>query len=347
MKRTILLLAFLSLCLSVLLPNCVFAHEAYVLPREVFNQGLKIFTPNPLAALFHPEYLPATAVITAIVVILYTLNFVWAATSQAATLDKLLKKFSNWGLLLVRLAIAASFLYGALGNNIFGPELSLTTIPGGQLILGVKIVVGLLLAVGLLTRLAAGVGLVIYLYVLFRLGPYLLTYLNYFGELLVLTLYGSWFLSIDTVLFNKQHPIKILVSLRDWEVPLVRIFYGLALIYAAISIKFLHQAISVQVYQLYHLERFFHGPADYIAAGAGLSELAVGFFILIGFGQRLTVFISLIFITLSLLFFREAVWPHLMLYGIGVLIFIDSGDKLTVDRYLLSPARKILARLGR
>ncbi len=122
--------------------------------------------------------------------------------------------------------------------------------------------------------------------------------------------------------------------------PIVRIGLGLALIYTAINVKLLHQILSINVANQYYLERyFFDWSAQYIAVGAGMVELMIGVFILIGLAQRLTVLIFMAFITLSLLYFREAVWPHLLLYGISILIFIDNSDFLTVDRYLVPTVR--------
>ncbi|MDE1871819.1 MAG: hypothetical protein KGI06_06300, partial [Candidatus Micrarchaeota archaeon] len=46
-------------------------------------------------------------------------------------------------------------------------------------------------------------------------------------------------------------------------------------------------------------------------------------------------------ITLSLLFFREAVWPHLMLYGISLSLLINGPGPLSIDEWIDT---KLLAR---
>ncbi|MGH7245319.1 MAG: hypothetical protein ACREGI_00105, partial [Candidatus Levyibacteriota bacterium] len=65
-----------------------------------------------------------------------------------------------------------------------------------------------------------------------------------------------------------------------------------------------------------------------------LSEISIGLFILLGFAMRFTVLISLFFITLSLLYFHELIWPHIMLYGISFSLLINSGDVFTIDHYV-------------
>ncbi|HET9946913.1 MAG TPA: DoxX family membrane protein, partial [Patescibacteria group bacterium] len=192
----------------------------------------------------------------------------------------------------------------------------------------------LMIFFGIFVETAGLIGLLIFMYITNFFGIYMLTYLNYLGELIVLLLFGSRVVSFDRVLFGKKAWFTHIENLRSFEIPVVRILYGLALIYAGWSIKFQHQLLSVEVYNEYHLHDFFHASAQFIASGAGLSEIVIGLFIVLGFAQRLTVLISLFFITLSLLYFKEMLWPHLMLYGISFSLIINSADMLTIDRYL-------------
>jgi len=195
-----------------------------------------------------------------------------------------------------------------------------------------------------LTELAGLVSLLIFIYIASLENGYMLTYANYFGEFVVLFLFGTRFISLDRTFFGRVTFFSSLEKYRDLETPIVRILYGVALIYAGISIKFIHQNLSLLVYNQYHLENFFHATGSFIASGAGVSEVLIGLFILIGFAMRFTLIISLVFITLSLLFFREMVWPHFILFGISFNLMINSADKLTVDHYLVPWLRKKLRR---
>ncbi len=347
MWRKFISVVSLSSIFYFLFSKSASAHEAYVLTHQEFQQGLLMNTTNPLAGLFDPQYVQISGIITICVVVAYLLVILWATTPIAAALDKIIKKANIIGPLIIRLAISASFFYAALANAVLGPELTLVGIPGGTVIRFLLFVVALMVFSGIFVELAAFIGLCIFLYITKFYGVYMITYMNYFGELIVLFLFGSRFISFDRYFFGKKTWFRKLEKLRELEVPIVRIFYGVALIYAGWSIKFQHQELSVMVYNQYHLKDFFHASAQFIASGAGLSEIAIGVFILLGFVMRFTVLISLFFITLSILYFKEMLWPHFMLYGISFSLFFNSGDKFTIDRYLIPWVRKILSRIFR
>lgn len=340
MKKILSSISFLFSYLFFASP--VYAHEAYVLTRSEFQTGLASSTANPLGALLDPRYIKTSAIITICVVAAYFLALVWSTTAVAAFLDKIIKRAKVVGPLIIRIAISSSFFYAAFANSILGPELSLTLVPNGYIIRFLLFALSIMIFFGFLTEIAAGIGLIVFLYITTVFNGYMITYANYFGELIVLLLFGSRFFSIDQALFGKETHIKFLEKFRDLETPIVRILYGVALMYAGWTIKFAHQSLSIDVYNQYHLVNFFHASASFIAAGAGLSEILIGLFIFIGLEQRLTIIISLIFITLSLIYFREMLWPHLMLYGISFSLLINSADKFTVDHYLVPFVRNIL-----
>lgn len=323
----------------------VSAHEAYVLTHQEFVQGLAQNTSKPLAGLFDPQYIQISAGITVCIVTLYILAILWSTTMVAPVLDKIIKKFTVIGPLIIRVAISASFFYAAQANSVLGPELSLVNVPGGMAIRFLLFAVALMVFFGIFVEIAAFLGLCVFLYMTKFYGLYMITYVNYLGELLVLFFFGSRFLSCDRYFFGKKAWFAKLEKLRGLEVPIVRILYGIALIYAGWSVKFQHQELSIMVYNQYHLKDFFHASAQFIASGAGVSEIAIGLFILLGFAMRLTVLISLIFITLSIFYFREMLWPHFMLYGISFSLLINAGDRYTIDRYMIPWIRKLRMKI--
>lgn len=320
------------------------AHEAYVLPADEFHAGLKVFSHHPFAPLLDPAHFKLTLIITVCVVAAYFLNFLWAGTRPAAAIDRFLKKASPVGPLIIRLTVGFSFFYSALSAASLGPELQLSYMHAAHFIQYVEFVIALMFIFGIFTEIAALIGAVIFIYLIFFFHGYMITYTNYFGEFLALIFFGSRFLSFDLLAFGKTPLLRKMEKFKDFEVPLVRILYGVALIYAGYTIKFAHQELTVAVYNQYHLENFFHNSAAFIAAGAGLSELAIGFFILIGFATRLTVLISLVFITLSLAYFHELLWPHFLLYGISISLIINSAGRCSVDSVFVPWVRRHILR---
>jgi uncharacterized membrane protein YphA (DoxX/SURF4 family) len=337
----------LSGIIYLLLPTHMYAHEAYVLTRQEFQRGLLSVAPNPVESLLDFSHWKISLLITIAIIINYGLIELWATTELEKKLDTFVRKAHIIGPLVIRLAISASFFYAAFANAILGPELSLNGVVGGEVIRFLLIFLSLMILVGLYTEVAALIGICIFLYMVSYYGDYMITYANYFGELVALFLFGSRFLSFDRLFFGKKLWIGLLEKYKSFEISLVRILYGSALLYAGYTIKFQHEILTVWVYNEYHLNNFFHASASYIASGAGLSEMLIGFLIFIGLGMRFTILISLVFITLSLLYFHELIWPHLMLYGISFSLLINSADILTVDRYFVPVLRGIRKKVWR
>jgi hypothetical protein len=80
--------------------------------------------------------------------------------------------------------------------------------------------------------------------------------------------------------------------------------------------------------------------------GAGLAEILIGLFVILGFAMRWTIIISLAFITLSILYFQELLWPHFILYGISFSLLINSGDLFTADHWIVPWLKKLVGRTG-
>lgn len=330
MKRILLPLFVLTVLFGVPALSAS-AHEAYVLPAQEFQQGLASTSLNPLAPLIDPSHLNTFLLIGGLVALSFILVFLWSATSFAEALDRIIRKAAVAGPFIIRLAISASFFYSAAGNVILGPELPLDSLPLGTLVRFLLFLLSFLIITGTFTEIAAAVGIVLFTYASAHFGWYMTTYTNYLGELIVLLFFGSRFLSFDKLFFGEKRWWKNAERKAFLEVPVVRVLYGVALIYAGYSIKFLHQTLTVDVYNQYHLVDFFHASAGFIAAGAGLAEIMIGLFILLGFCTRWTILISLVFITLSLFYFQELLWPHFMLYGISFSLLINSKDRYTLD----------------
>lgn len=324
--------------------HVVSAHEAYVLTASEFKAGLESYTRYPFAPLFDAAHIK-TFLLTALAVIFsYILVFIWSASRLSQALDGIIKKAKIAGPLIIRLAISASFLYAAMSNSVLGPELPLSMVPYGMVVRFLLFLTGLMVLFGVLVELAAFIALIVFIFVTFTFGVYMVTYANYFGEIIVLLLFGSRYLSFDGWIFGKKLLVEKLERFKWLETPIVRVLYGVALIYAGYTIKFVHQGLTVNVYNEYHLVNFFHAAASYIAAGAGVAEISIGLFIILGFAMRWTVLISLVFITLSILYFRELLWPHFMLYGISLSLLINSGDRLTLDSKIVPWLRGLLRK---
>lgn len=306
------------------------AHEAYVLSPQQFQAGLRQTDIDAFSALRDPHNFLLLITIAGSILLVLLLNFWLQKTNLVRGLARRAEELAPAGFLAVRLALTASFFIAAWSQNIFGPEISLAQMPLGAMLRPVLFAISILIALGIFTEAAAALGLLIYILAFAVFGKYSLTYFSYFGELLVLMLFGASHWSLFHPWFTKAR--------RRWqfyEVVIVRFCYGVALIYTAVSVKLLRPALTLAVINQYNLTRFHwlfpHDPL-LIVAGAAVVEITIGLFIIFGFQLCLTVLVSLFYLTLSLFFFREQVWPHLMLYGISILLLL-TPNRHSLDHY--------------
>ncbi len=303
-----------------------------MLSPEELKVGLATPSLRALDALKDPSNVGTLLYISIGIFIALALNFFFRRSWVSRKLDRFLEKGARLGPFIVRIAISASFFFSAYFNSFLGPELPLSLFPNGEIIRVVMFAVSFLFLAGFLTELASLIALIIYITAFVHFGFYLTTYLNYVGELIALLFLGFRYYSVDGVIFGAK---KSFAFLKKYESAIVRICYGLSLCYSAIYIKFFHSLLPIAVVNNYNLTQFTylfpHDPL-LVALGASLAELMIGLFIVFGFELRLTAFVSLIYITLSLLFFKELVWPHFMLYGIS-LNLIFNKETFTLDRF--------------
>jgi uncharacterized membrane protein YphA (DoxX/SURF4 family) len=319
------------------------AHEAYVLPYDTFWSDVhESLTGHAFTALKNPNNLRVTAIIAVSVWIALGLNFWFRRSDMGFRFHAYLERFAFLGEHFIRITIAIAFLFSAWGFSFLGPELHGNLLPYGRLIQIALVAIGIMIGVGFLTELAALIGIIIFVVSFFVFGPYVFTYLNYLGELIVLLLFGLRSYSFDKYLFGRLNRLQ---NLQKYATVIVRIFYGTALLYAAITVKLLHPDLTVLVVKTYNLTQFhllFPSDPLLVTLGAGIVEAVIGIFIIVGFQMRLTVLISLFYITMSLLFFREMVWPHLLLYGISFNLLVQP-ETFTLDK-LLFGRRKSLTK---
>lgn len=320
----------------------VAAHEMYVLtPRQISDAG-SLPPINTYLALTSPTNFRLSLAVALVVAAVLVGNMLLRETKFGVRVSAWFGKGETWGTLLVRLTLAASLAASAYTGSFLGPELSIGAFSASLLIRTILYIVSAFLALGLFTEVAAGVAFILFLVGGGVFGWYVITYFNYFGEILALLLFGSRFFSVDRLLFGK---LKRFQQGRQYETLILRICYGVALSFAAINIKFLHPLLTQTVVTEYHLTTFhllFPSDPLLIVFGAGIVELLIGVFIAIGFQTRLINMVVLFYLTLSLLFFQEAVWPHLMLYGISLKLLF-SPDVWGAD-YFIHRSR---AKLGR
>jgi uncharacterized membrane protein YphA (DoxX/SURF4 family) len=304
------------------------AHEVYVLKTGEVQDALSMTSPNPLSAvasqtgLFLFSGLMVAIMLILVLVLSLNQSFQRAANPALARL----KRFAPFiGRLTLGLALVASGYYQAA----FGPEL-----PIGPHLSLLLLVLGILIILGCLTRLAALVSIVVFALSVWQYHWYMLTYLNYFGEMLLAFIVGGGLWSLDRNVKSLKRVEEIFSSLtrffERYSFLILRICFGVALFFASFYAKFLHSNLALDTVNDYHLTNYFPFTPLFLVLGAFLVEAIFGLFFFFGLEIRFMAIAFTFFLTLSILFFGEAVWPHIILFGVNFALFAHGYDKYTV-----------------
>ncbi len=322
-------------------PQKVFAHENYVLTQQQINQGMTDNNVHVLDVLNNPANVEIGLFVTAGILILIIIYFFFQKSKPGVILDESLKKLEPFGVFLLRIALGASFLYSAFTNSYLGPEIPNSTLILGNIIHYSLYILGVLLILGLFNNLTGFLSLIIIILATLTYKDYMMTYFNYFGEFIALMLFGTRFIAIDQ--FFPDLIGKITAGIKKFEIPIIRITYGVSILYPAISIKLLHPIIIIQIVNQYHLNQIhWLFPQDplFISLGTGLAQIAVGLFIIIGFETRMVSFITFLLYTMSILYFKEVVWPHYILLALALYLVINNGGRYTIDNLFIKKWKK-------
>jgi uncharacterized membrane protein YphA (DoxX/SURF4 family) len=334
-------LIVLLLGIALLYPNTISAHEVYVLHPSDIQKDLTVSDINVLAALNSMTNLLWLVFFATIAVISLSVSFVFSFSKWGLAMTTKVEKFRDLAFPLIRIVFGISLISSATHASLFGPELPLSQLMGADLWKMVLLVCGIFVTVGLFTRICALILLALFTVSIISFQEYMLTYINYLGEMVVLLLAGGERFSIDHLLFKKFTFLSSFGT-EKITIPILRITFALSIIYAAVYVKFLHPSLSYNVVTQYQLTQFFPFDPLFVVLGAGLVELVIGLLFLIGLNMRWNIFFFTFWATLSLLFFGEAVWPHYILFGIAIGLFLYGYDRYTLENKIVNLTKRIL-----
>ncbi len=304
-----------------------YAHEVYVLSPEEVARAIEApaMPPWPVIAANASQFL-FWAFVTAVIV-----STVFAMSISRRLIDAArpaLMRAKTYAPLIARLGGGAAFLSFALEGALFGPELSMGRLFGAfalplQFALGAA---GIALLFGYYTRLAAALGLAAYVAAFAREGSYLLTYIEYAGLLV--------FLALESTSARTAGWLQRLYAMR-WGI--MRAAFGFSIMYASLYAKFLHNSLALSVVEKYDLTSYaLFAPfsPEFVVLGAAIIEFLAGFLLLLGIEIRHTALFLIFWLTLSMLFFREALWPHIILFALAGAFLLYGYDRFSAVGWL-------------
>ncbi|MCL4405367.1 MAG: hypothetical protein M1361_02370 [Patescibacteria group bacterium] len=344
--------AITGVLLSIAMAPIASAHEVYVLSPSSIAKAVNTPSFSLLGVISQNLH---EFVFWAFIGILIVFCVLMISTSHLLErkLDPLLVKIKRYAPFIARFTIGISFLACAYYQATFGPELPLSSTFGSisGLIAVVFAALGVLAIVGLLVRPAAFTALVIFGATIWVHGVYMLTYVNYLGEIIVLLILGAHSFSLDTYFATRrtrkrnddQASPTWLSKAKNYLAPrsfaILRVLFGTALVYASAYAKIIHNNLALFTVERYHLDKILGFEPHFLVLGAALVELTIGLFFVLGFEIRFTSTFLLFWLTLSLIFFGEIVWPHLILIGIPIAYIFYGYDRYSLEGWLFKKSK--------
>lgn len=320
------------------LPMLASAHEAYVLDHASIVRDLTTPSPNPVMAFYSNKFQFFLWGFIAFVTVssIFCMSIFRIFETLA---DPLLDRLKRYAPVVERITLGLSLLAFAYNAALFGPELPMSEIYGSfaPVVQTLFYLTGVLIFLGLFTRTSALVVILIALCSIPAHGAYMLMYTAYFVVAVVIFIMGSGSYSIDHLLGRtrgRNYIERLRIRFAPYEMVALRLGFGFSVIAAAVYAKFLHTNLALDVISEYHLTNYFHFEPLFIVLGAFIIESLIGLFIMLGIEIRWTAFFFLFWLTLSLLYFGESVWPHLALFGLNIMLFFHGYDRYSAEGFL-------------
>lgn len=346
------LTVFSSFVLAAALPAVASAHEVYVLSPEQIAAGIS--TPSfdmvgyAIANLGEFTFWGFIAALT-----VFFVFFISIIRAFERALDPMLLKMKLYAPAVARVTVGLGFLCGSYFQASFGPELPLSGGYGAAapFIALVLAILGTLIIAGYWVRGAAIVALLLYTYSWYLHGSYMLTYANYLGEFIVLIILGAHHFSVHKLIYKKRDTLhrslqRFARKMEPLAFPILRVCFGISLIYASAYAKILHNNLALQVASLplaghpYPLAHYLGFEPHFLVLGAAIIEIVVGMFFVLGIEIRFTSLFLLFWLSLSLWFFGESVWPHIILIGIPIAFIMHGYDEYSLEGRFFDKGRR-------
>lgn len=246
---------------------------------------------------------------------------------------------------LLRISIGLPLVGAGFAGYYFSPSVSIEM----RLL---QVGIGFLLLFGLATRTVAAIGLVAY-FVGLTVDSDILLASEFVGGFLAIALVGSGRPSADNVLqriagadgtiYGRIDPVhRIAVWFQSLTGPyraylptLLRVSLGFNFVYLGLVQKLMSPQSALAVVERYNLTAVVPVPPELWVVGAGLTEMAVGVALLLGFFTRGTALLAFLLFTTTLFGLPDdPVLAHLSLYGLVSVLLITGSGPLAVDNRL-------------
>jgi hypothetical protein len=308
-----------------------FAHEVYVLSPIEIDNSLKLSPLNLLAiALSEPAQFFISGLV-AILLVVGTFALTLSDWFRNHFGDRL-RQLSLYSAVILQITFGVALIVMGHRRAAFGPELPFHELFGSyQTVIAYLIMLaGIFILLGAMVRQSSVFILAVFSWLIYLRGVYMLNYGIYVVEATILLMFGSSY-----VLGGSKRLLPIwLQDLMPYKYLFLRIGFGISLLFAAFYAKWYHGALALNTVIKYGLDNYFPFDPSFIVLGAFIVEVVIAVFLIFGFHTRFITLLYLGFLIQSVLFFKEAVWPHIILLGTTVGLFCHGYDRYAIESLL-------------
>lgn len=252
---------------------------------------------------------------------------------------------------MLRLSLGLPLVGAGFEGYLFAP--TVTFDPGSNPVLRLALIgIGFCLLFGLGTRIVTTIGMALYLLAL-TVSPDALLAVEYVPGFIAMFLLGGGRPSADDILldiastegtiYGRIDPVHYLKSWLDRQtkpyrkyVPTVlRVGLGVSFAFLGVTQKLGDPARSLAVVEKYSLTNVVPVAPELWVLGAGVSEVAVGFALIVGLLTRASAGTALLLFTMTLFGLPDdPVLAHITLFGMASALLTLGSGPLSLDTYL-------------
>lgn len=327
----------LAWSLSLFTPFTTFAHEVYVLPQSRVLEALSTERFSFWHTILeHAPQFTFWALVTLIVVTLVL--FISKSRTLERLFDPFLAKLPPYAPFIGRAALGLSLIVGAHFHALFGPEISLSNIFGSAsgAVTVILFLLGICFLFGIYTRATAFIALILFTLAVAQYGSYMLTYTTYVGEFLLIFILGAHKLGYHDKHSDRRSMPGWFLSVKETLTPytffILRVSFGISLLYASLYAKVIHNNLALNIAYMHPtLVQFFGFEPHFLVVGAAIIEIVLALFFILGIEIRFVSLFLLFWLCLSLWYFGESVWPHIMLMGVPLSFIFYGYDRTSLE----------------
>lgn len=251
-------------------------------------------------------------------------------------IDPLLHRIKKFAPFIMQITLGTALLFSAYHESFFGVQLPLETAFGEWVIIAqwLMYVAGFMLLLGIFPRLAGLGVLILFIPILITQEWQTVHHATFFGEGLTILLFGG---SYELVHSPIESVLKLERSLRmhlhKYKFALLRIAFGLSVIYASFYSRFLFNDNLLRVITEKNLASGLGVDAPFLLLVLLLLEIGIGIFFIIGFEIRFAAIIYATLLIISMVVFGETIWSHITLIGTSAAMFTHGYDRYTMGGY--------------